>query len=286
MPATLIDGKASAARLRVEIADETGQLAQRIGRPPGLHVILVGEDPASQVYVRNKEKDAIEVGFDSHTHKLAVDTSESELLALISELNFDPKVDGILVQLPLPEQINTAKVIQELDPNKDVDGFHPMNMGELLISAAPKFAPCTPKGVMRLLDEYQVPLKGANAVVVGRSTIVGKPIAQLLLARHATVTMCHSRTVDLPGVCRQADVLIVAIGRAGMVDADYVKRGATVIDVGISRTEAGLAGDVDFASVVDIAGLITPVPGGVGPMTRAELLSNTLDAYKLHNDFV
>lgn len=286
MPATLIDGKASAARLRAKIAAETGQLTQRIGRPPGLHVILVGEDPASQVYVRNKEKDALEAGFDSHTHRLAVDTSESELLALISELNFDPKVDGILVQLPLPEQINTAKVIQELDPNKDVDGFHPMNMGELLISAAPKFAPCTPKGVMRLLDEYQVPLKGANAVVVGRSTIVGKPIAQLLLARHATVTMCHSRTVDLPGVCRQADVLIVAIGRAGMVDADYVKRGATVIDVGISRTEAGLAGDVDFASVVDVAGLITPVPGGVGPMTRAELLANTLDAYKLHNGFV
>ena len=286
MAAKLIDGKVIAEAVRREAAAETERLKALTGQAPTLAAVLVGEDPASQTYVGAKGKACEEAGMGSITHRLPATATQAEVEALVRQLNADPAVSGILVQLPLPKGLNEQAVLDLISLDKDVDGFHPMNMGELLISAAPKFAPCTPKGVMRLLDEYQVPLKGANAVVVGRSTIVGKPIAQLLLARHATVTMCHSRTVDLPGVCRQADVLIVAIGRAGMVDADYVKRGATVIDVGISRTEAGLTGDVDFASVVEIAGLITPVPGGVGPMTRAELLSNTLDAYKLHNDFV
>jgi methylenetetrahydrofolate dehydrogenase (NADP+)/methenyltetrahydrofolate cyclohydrolase len=280
MTARIIDGKAIAKIVRDEVAERVKRLGAMHGRPPGLDVVLVGEDPASVVYTRNKEKAAIEVGVRGRLHRLPAETTEAELLALVQKLNDDPAVDGILVQLPLPKHIREQSVLDALDPEKDVDGFHPMNAG-LLSSGRPHLVPCTPVGCMRLLREAGVELAGARAVVVGRSNIVGKPMAQLLLASNATVTVAHSKTRDLPGLCREADVLIAAIGRAKMLGADFVKDGAVVIDVGINRGEDGkLCGDVDFEAAKQKAGAITPVPGGVGPMTIACLLENTLKAYE------
>jgi methylenetetrahydrofolate dehydrogenase (NADP+)/methenyltetrahydrofolate cyclohydrolase len=249
---------------------------------PGLAVVLVGEDPASQVYVRNKIKACAEAGIASFEHRLAASTSEEELLRLVSSLNTDPQVHGILVQLPLPSHISTQKVIEAVRPSKDVDGFHPENLG-LLASGHARFVACTPAGVMRLLDHAGVPLAGRHAVVVGRSAIVGKPAALLLLERNATVTICHSRTADLAAVIKEADILVAAVGRARLIKGEMIKPGAAVIDVGINRLDSGpdagkLCGDVDFAAALGRAGWITPVPGGVGPMTIAMLLENTLRA--------
>ena len=274
MTATLIDGKAVAEGLR-------GGLAARIaGLPfrPGLRVVRVGDDPASGVYVRNKDRAAAAAGFDSATIHLPADTPESDLLMLVETLNIDPAVDGILVQLPLPPQIRADLVIRTIDPAKDVDGFHPLNAGRLA-AGQPGLVPCTPKGVMHLLRAAGAPLAGARAVVLGRSQIVGRPMFQLLLAADCTVTVVHSRSRDLPGECRRADILVAAVGRAEMVRGDWVAPGATVIDVGINRRADGsLCGDVAFAEVAAHAGAITPVPGGVGPMTIACLLENTLEA--------
>ncbi len=279
--ARIIDGKALAAKLRERVA---AQVAVLDGRPrPGLAVVLVGEDPASAVYVRNKNRETQAAGMASFEHSLPADTGEAELLALVDSLNRDPAVHGILVQLPLPDAIDSAKVLRAIDPAKDVDGFHPENVGALW-TGAPALAPCTPRGCMTMLAEVHPDgLVGKRAVVVGRSNIVGKPMAALLLAQHCTVTLAHSRTQDLPGVCRGADILVAAVGRARMIEGDWVKPGATVIDVGINRVpgEAGktrLVGDVDFAGASEMAGAITPVPGGVGPMTIACLLANTVTA--------
>ncbi len=259
---TLIDGKAIAQKVREEVAAKTRELTEKLGRPPGLEVVLVGDDPASQVYTRNKEKAALEVGVRGKLHTLPAATTEGELLAMVRRLNDDDTVDGILVQLPLPKHIREQSVLDAIDPRKDVDGFHPMNAG-LLSSGRPSLVPCTPKGCMRLLREAGVDPSGARAVVVGRSNIVGKPMAQLLLAAHATVTIAHSKTRDLPAVCREADILVAAIGRAKMLGPEFVKEGATVLDVGMNRDENGkLCGDVDFARVRDKARAITPVPGG------------------------
>ncbi len=244
--------------------------------------MLVGEDPASEIYIRMKHKAAGEVGITPHDHHLAADVSEDELLGVVDGLNRDDAVDGILVQLPLPAHIDEERVLRAVDPLKDVDGFHPLNAGQLYLDR-PTLVPATPTGVIALLDEYAVPLEGANAVVVGRSSIVGKPAAMLLLARNATVTICHSRTRDLGAVTREADVLVAAVGRAGMITADMVKPGAAVIDVGINRTEDGMRGDVD-AGVAEVAGFLTPVPGGVGPMTIAMLLRSTLAAARFRRD--
>lgn len=280
MTARIIDGKTIAKKVRDEVAERVRALVATHGRAPGLDVVLVGEDPASVVYTRNKEKAAVEVGVRGRLHRLPAETTEAELLALVRKLNADPTVDGILVQLPLPKHIREQSVLDAVDPSKDVDGFHPMNAG-LLSSGRPHLVPCTPVGCMRLLREAGVELAGARAVVVGRSNIVGKPMAQLLLAAHATVTIAHSKTRDLPGLCREADVLIAAIGRAKMIGADFVKPGAVIIDVGINRGEDGkLCGDVDFAAASTLASAITPVPGGVGPMTIACLLENTLKAFE------
>jgi methylenetetrahydrofolate dehydrogenase (NADP+)/methenyltetrahydrofolate cyclohydrolase len=276
--ALLIDGKAIAKKVRDEVADSARAFEAEFGRKPGLEVVLVGDDPASVVYTRNKEKAAVEAGVRGKLHRLPESTTESELLETIARLNADDAVDGILVQLPLPKHIREQAVLDAIDPRKDVDGFHPVNAG-LLATGRPHLVPCTPKGCMRLLSEAQIPLAGARAVVVGRSNIVGKPMAQLLLAAHATVTIAHSRSKDLAALCREADVLVAAVGRAKMIPGDWVRPGATVIDVGINRDEAGkLCGDVDFASAEPVAGAITPVPGGVGPMTIACLLENTLVA--------
>jgi methylenetetrahydrofolate dehydrogenase (NADP+)/methenyltetrahydrofolate cyclohydrolase len=276
--AKLIDGKAIAKAVRDEVAAGVAEFIKQAGRPPGLHVVLAGEDPASAVYVRNKEKAALEVGIAGAVHRLPATVSEPELLALVRSLNENPAVDGILVQLPLPNGIRSELVIDAIDPTKDVDGFHPVSVGALWTGKA-GLVPCTPRGCMRLLREAGAELKGARALVIGRSNIVGKPMAALLLAEHATVTLAHSRTKDLAGVCREADVVVAAVGRAKMVTADWVKPGAIVIDVGMNRDENGkLCGDVDFASVQAVAGAITPVPGGVGPMTIAMLLDNTLAA--------
>jgi methylenetetrahydrofolate dehydrogenase (NADP+)/methenyltetrahydrofolate cyclohydrolase len=272
--ARIIDGKAIAATLRETIAAGVGSLGYR----PGLVVVLVGDDPASAVYVRNKDRAAHATGFESRTIRLAATTSEAELLDVIARLNDDPATDGILVQLPLPRHISTAAIIRAIDPAKDVDGFHPENVAALALGA-PRLVPCTPRGVMRLLDAAGVPVAGRRALVLGRSNIVGRPMAALLLAADATVTIAHSRTTDLPDECRRAEILIAAVGRAEMVRADWIGAGATVIDVGINRTAAGtLVGDVDYPAARDIAGAITPVPGGVGPMTIACLLENTLQA--------
>jgi len=271
MPATLMDGKALAERIRAEVAAEVKELGH-----VGLTTILVGDDPASDVYISRKQEAASEVGIVARDYRLAEDTSEQELLELIAQLNADAGVDGILVQLPLPSQIDENRAIQAVDPAKDVDGFHPINAGKLFLGHEGLVA-ATPTGIMTLLDEYDVRLKGANAVVVGRSNIVGKPVSILLLARHATVTICHSRTQDLGGHTREADVLVAAVGQAGLIRPEMVKEGATVIDVGMNRTDEGLRGDVDTA-VTERAGLVTPVPGGVGPMTIASLLRNTLEA--------
>ncbi|MCA3648986.1 MAG: bifunctional methylenetetrahydrofolate dehydrogenase/methenyltetrahydrofolate cyclohydrolase FolD [Methylobacterium sp.] len=284
MPATLIDGKAVAASLRAKLAMRVAAHVAAGKRAPGLAVMLVGEDPASQVYVASKAKQTTEIGMVSIEHKLPVETSQADLLARIAKLNADPSVDGILVQLPLPPHIDADAIIEAIDPAKDVDGFHPVNVGRLA-TGGKAFVPCTPRGSMRLIRTVRADLSGLHAVVVGRSNIVGKPMAQLLLAANCTVTIAHSRTTDLPGICRQADILVAAVGRPLMLNAAHVKPGAIVIDVGINRVPAGektkLVGDVDFEAVRGIAGAITPVPGGVGPMTIACLLENTLDSYEL-----
>ena len=277
-----IDGKAFAVSLRERVGKAVAQLQQDHGLVPGLAVVLVGEDPASQVYVRNKGKQTLEAGMRSFEHKLPDTTAESELLALIDQLNADPDVHGILVQLPLPDQIDSHAVINAIDPDKDVDGFHLINVGRLSTGAA-GLVPCTPLGCLMLLKEELGDLSGKNAVVVGRSNIVGKPMASLLLAESCTVTIAHSRTKDLADVCREADILVAAVGRPQMIPGDWVKPGATVIDVGINRIEGAqgktrLVGDVDYASAETVAGAITPVPGGVGPMTIACLLRNTVQA--------
>ena len=275
MTAQLIDGKAAAAALRAEVGAEVARFHAATGRAPGLAVVLVGADPASAVYVRSKGKATIEAGMLSFAHKLDSATSEADLLALVDRLNADPTVDGILVQLPLPPHIDASKVLTRIDPDKDVDGFHPVNAGRLA-TGLDGFVPCTPLGCLKLLRATLGDLSGKNAVVIGRSNIVGKPMAMLLLGDSCTVTIAHSRTADLPAVVRQADIVVAAVGRAEMVQGLWLKPGATVIDVGINRTEAGLVGDVDFASASAVAGAITPVPGGVGPMTIACLIRNTL----------
>lgn len=282
MTATIIDGKAFAATVRAQVGTHVASLKADHGIIPGLAVVLVGEDPASQVYVRSKGKQTVEVGMKSVEHKLDVDTSEADLLALISELNADATIHGILVQLPLPKHLNEDLVINSIDPAKDVDGFHISNVG-LLGTGQKSMVPCTPLGCLMMLRNHHGSLSGMDAVVVGRSNIVGKPMAQLLLGDSCTVTIAHSRTRDLPDVVRRADIVIAAVGRPEMVPGDWIKPGATVIDVGINRIdkpEGGtrLVGDVDFASASAVAGAITPVPGGVGPMTIACLLANTLTA--------
>ena len=281
--ARLIDGKLAATRLRAGIGQEVKDLKARRGEVPGLAVVLVGSDPASEVYVRAKARATIEAGMQSFEFRLDAATSQAELLALIARLNADPRVHGILVQLPLPAQIDTAAVIDAIDPAKDVDGFHVLNVGRLALGQ-PAPVPCTPRGCVMLLEQVLGDLTGREAVVVGRSDIVGKPRAALLLGRNCTVTLAHSRSRDLPAVCRRADILVAAVGRPGMIRGDWIKPGATVIDVGINRIDEGgrsrLVGDVDFASAAPVAGAITPVPGGVGPMTIACLLQNTLDAFR------
>ena len=278
--AKVLDGKALAAKFRGEIAAAVQAHRASGRRAPGLAVVLVGEDPASAVYVRNKRKACQEAGIIAKDFDLSKDTPEADLLALVQELNRDPAIDGILVQLPLPKQIDSTKVLNAVSPDKDVDGFHPINAGRLLLGE-PGLAACTPVGVMALLDHAGVELVGKRAVVIGRSNIVGKPVAIMLLARHATVTICHSRTRDLPAVVREADVVIAAVGQTEMVRGDWIKPGATVIDVGMNRNSEGkLCGDVAYGEAIQVAGAITPVPGGVGPMTIAMLLSNTLQAYE------
>lgn len=278
--AAIIDGKAVSAKLRQEMKGEVAVL-QAKGIAPGLAVVLVGEDPASQVYVRNKIRACEELGIRSQDHRLPADTTQERLLELIGALNNDPAVHGILVQLPLPKQISDQAVIAAIDPKKDVDAFHPQNVGKI-VQGNYDFLPCTPAGVMALLRSTGVPVAGKECVVIGRSNIVGKPMALLMLHEHATVTICHSRTRDLAEVCRRADILIVAIGKAKFVTAGMVKEGAVVIDVGMDRDENGkLCGDVDFAGVEPKAGYITPVPGGVGPMTITMLMQNTITAARL-----
>ena len=277
MAAKIIDGKALAARIRGELAAEAQQLSAR-GCQPGLAVILVGEDPASQIYVRNKTKALAEAGYRCFDHHLPADTSEAHLLELVRMLCADRTVDGVLVQVPLPGHIDSKRILLSIDPAKDVDGFHPENLGRLLIGE-PRFIACTPYGIMKLIEEAGTTVRGANAVVVGRSNIVGKPVAVLLTAADATVTICHSKTKDLAGVIGTADILVAAIGKAEMIRGDWIKPGATVIDVGMNRLPNGkLVGDVEFAAAVERAGAITPVPGGVGPMTIAMLLANTLES--------
>jgi methylenetetrahydrofolate dehydrogenase (NADP+) / methenyltetrahydrofolate cyclohydrolase len=266
-----MDGKALAERIRAEVASEARELGSL-----GLATVLAGEDPASEIYIRRKHEAASEAGIQPHDHRLSAETSEDELVALVAELNADNRVDGILVQLPLPDHIDERRVLRAVDPIKDVDGFHPESAGQLYLDE-PTFVPATPLGIIALLEEYDVPLEGARAVVIGRSTIVGKPAAMLLLRANATVTICHSRTADLAAHVAEADVLVAAVGKAGLVTAEMVKPGSVVVDVGMNRTEEGLRGDVDPAAA-ERAGLITPVPGGVGPMTIAMLLRNTIKA--------
>jgi methylenetetrahydrofolate dehydrogenase (NADP+)/methenyltetrahydrofolate cyclohydrolase len=273
---TLIDGKAIAQKVRDGVTARVSEFRSRHGRAPGLTVVLAGDDQASAVYVRNKEKTSNELGIAGSVLRFPAGVSEDEILATVRTLNGDDAVDGILVQLPLPKQVRASLVLDSIDPRKDVDGFHPVNVGALW-AGQHGLVPCTPRGCMRLLDEAGVPLDGARAVVVGRSNIVGKPVAALLLARNATVTLAHSKTRDLRALCREADVLVAAVGRAKMIPGDWIKQGAAVIDVGMNRDEAGkLCGDVDFTSAQGVAGCITPVPGGVGPMTIAMLLENTV----------
>ncbi|HYB27410.1 MAG TPA: bifunctional methylenetetrahydrofolate dehydrogenase/methenyltetrahydrofolate cyclohydrolase FolD [Solirubrobacteraceae bacterium] len=277
MAATIIDGTEVAARVRAEVARDVAAFRERTGRAPGLATILVGDDPASEVYIRGKRNASAEAGIvDFHQH-LPKDATQDDVAAVIEDCNGNPEVSGILLQLPVPEGLNGKELTALIEANKDVDGLTAVSAGRLLQNT-PGLRPCTPAGIIELLDRYSVTLEGAGAVVVGRSDLVGKPVAFLLLHRNATVTVCHSRTRDLPGVCSRADVLIAAIGRAEMIGADYIKPGAAVIDVGINRTEDGLKGDVQFAAAAEKAGLITPVPGGVGPMTIAMLLRNTVVA--------
>jgi methylenetetrahydrofolate dehydrogenase (NADP+)/methenyltetrahydrofolate cyclohydrolase len=275
--ATIIDGTAISAKVRERVAQGAAEFIQQTGHVPGLVTVLVGEDPASQVYVRSKGERCREVGMESFHESLPATATQADVLDAVDRWNADDRVDGILVQAPLPEGLDFKQVLDRIDPAKDVDGFHPLNVGRL-VANQPALRPCTPAGVMELLSEYDIPVTGANAVVVGRSDIVGKPVALLLLHQSATVTIAHSKTRDLPGVCREADILVAAVGRAKMITGDMVKPGAAVIDVGINRTDDGIVGDVDFASASEVAGAITPVPKGVGPMTIAMLLQNTLDA--------
>jgi methylenetetrahydrofolate dehydrogenase (NADP+)/methenyltetrahydrofolate cyclohydrolase len=277
MAARLIDGRAIAAAVRRRVRGEVAAYAEEAGRVPTLATVIVGDDPASEIYVANKHRACEEAGMGSVHHGLGGDTGEAELLELVAALGADDEVDGILVQLPVPAQIDPDAVVGALDPAKDVDGLTPLNAG-LLAHGTPGLVPCTPAGVMEMLRHEGVELEGAEAVVVGRSKLVGVPIARLLLGANATVTVCHSRTADLPGTCARADVLVAAVGVPRLLGADAIKPGAVVVDVGMNRTEDGLFGDVDFAAVAEVAAAITPVPGGVGPMTIAMLLVNTLTA--------
>ena len=274
--AEIMDGKSLSLKILDDIKEKTALLKKR----PGLSVILIGNNPASSIYVKNKEKQALNAGFNSIVYKLPETASKGELLSLINNLNNDEDIDGILLQLPLPKHLNPYDFLDKIDPKKDVDGFHPVNAGKLLLNENPYAVPCTPKGIIRLLDEYKIQIEGKNAVIIGRSNIVGKPLSMLLLNKNATVTIAHSKTKNLSEIAKNADILISATGCADMVTKDIVKEGAAVIDVGIIRDDNGkLRGDVDFNNVKDIAGFITPVPGGVGPMTIAMLMENT---YKLH----
>ncbi len=274
----IMDGKALAAKVKREVRAE----AEGLPRRPGLAVIIVGDDPASRVYVNSKRKDCEDCGFLSEEYALPAGTKQEELIALIEKLNGREEIDGILCQLPLPKGLDEEAVLMAISPSKDVDGFHPMNMGALLVGKE-GFLPCTPYGIMEMLHEYDIDPKGKRCVVIGRSNIVGKPMALLLLQEHGTVTICHSRTQDLAAVCREADILVAAVGKVDMVTADMVKPGAVVVDVAMNRNAAGkLCGDVDYPAVKEIASAITPVPGGVGPMTRAMLMKNTLIAAKTH----
>ena len=274
MTARNIDGKAFAAGLRARVAEGAAEVTAQAGRKPGLAVVLVGEDPASAVYVRSKGKATVAAGMESFEHRLPADATQGALEALVDQLNADSAIDGILVQLPLPSHLDESAIITRIDPDKDVDGFHPVNAGRLA-TGLESFVPCTPLGCLMLLRDVHGDLSGMNAVVIGRSNIVGKPMAQLLIGDSCTVTVAHSRTRDLPAVVKRADIVVAAVGRAAMVKPDWIKPGATLIDVGINRTEGGLVGDVDPACA-DVAGAMTPVPGGVGPMTIAVLLRNTL----------
>jgi methylenetetrahydrofolate dehydrogenase (NADP+)/methenyltetrahydrofolate cyclohydrolase len=277
---TIIDGRAIAQRLRDSVAEEVRSFVAEHGRPPGLATVLIGDDPASAVYVAAKRRACAEVGIESFHHELPADVSRSDALDLIGELNADSAVSGILCQLPVPEHLDGDELTGRIDPDKDVDGLTVVNAGRLALGL-PGLRPCTPSGVMVLLEQTGVELAGAHAVVIGRSNLFGKPMGQLLLGANATVTMCHSRTRDLPGMSRTADVLIAAVGRPKLVQRDWVKPGAVVIDVGINRTEDGLVGDVDFEAVSEVVSAITPVPGGVGPMTIACLMRNTLEAAQM-----
>ena len=286
MPATILDGKALAAQIESELAEQVADFLQNNGQEPTLAAVLVGEDPASAIYVKNKRAACERVGIESRLHRLSATATEEELLELIAELNNDDDIHGILVQLPLPSQIREQKVLDAVHPLKDVDCFHPENVG-LLVQGRPRYLPCTPHGCLQILHRSGISVSGKHAVVVGRSEIVGKPVAALLSAKeshlgpeacNATVTICHSRTKDLTAICRQADILVAAIGRAKFVTAEMIKPGAVVIDVGINRTDTGICGDVDYAAVSEIASAITPVPRGVGPMTIVMLLNNTLAA--------
>lgn len=277
--ATILDGKALAAKVKEQVKQE----AEGLARKPGLAVIIVGNNPASRVYVNSKRKDCEECGFLSEEYALPEETTQQELITLIQELNGRQDIDGILCQLPLPDGIDEEAVLMAISPEKDVDGFHPMNMGALLVGKE-GFLPCTPYGIMEILDAYGIDPKGKRCVVIGRSNIVGKPMALLLLQRHGTVTICHSRTQDLGEVCRTADILVAAVGKVNVVTSDMVKPGAVVIDVAMNRNEAGkLCGDVDYPAVKEVASAITPVPGGVGPMTRAMLMKNTTQAAAMQN---
>jgi methylenetetrahydrofolate dehydrogenase (NADP+) / methenyltetrahydrofolate cyclohydrolase len=280
MAATVIDGKGVAARVRADVGEGVAEYTAEHGRPPGLATILVGEDPGSAIYVASKQKATAEVGMRGFDHRLTADATREQVVDLIQQLNADPDVNGILCQLPVPEHLDGVELTGLIEARKDVDGLTPVSAG-LLALGREGLRPCTPLGVMILLEEAGAQLEGAEAVIVGRSNLFGKPMAQLLLGANATVTVCHSRTRDLPGVCRRADVLIAAVGRDRMVKGDWVKPGATVIDVGINRSDDGLHGDVDFDEAVQVAGAITPVPGGVGPMTIACLLRNTLQAARM-----
>jgi methylenetetrahydrofolate dehydrogenase (NADP+)/methenyltetrahydrofolate cyclohydrolase len=277
----VVDGKALSQQIRGELAEEVRKLAEAGRRPPCLAVVLVGDNPASASYIKGKRRACARVGMQSVERDLPASAGEADVLALVDELNRDDSIDGILVQLPLPDGVSATAVARAVDPAKDVDGLHPMNSGRLL-QGVPGLYPCTPVGIIEVLDRHEIPIEGAHAVVVGRSEIVGKPVSLLLLHRHATVTICHSRTRDLPGVCREADILVAAVGRARMIQPDWVKPGAAVIDVGVNEVDGKLVGDVDFEGVQGIAGLVTPPRGGVGPMTITMLLRNTLQAYREH----
>ncbi|HEY2636641.1 MAG TPA: bifunctional methylenetetrahydrofolate dehydrogenase/methenyltetrahydrofolate cyclohydrolase FolD [Solirubrobacteraceae bacterium] len=280
MAAEVIDGRAIAAAVRAEIAEDVARFTAATGRAPGLATVLVGDDPASQIYVANKHKACAEAGIASINRELPADTPAEDVVAALKALNADPAVNGILLQRPLPDHLDDTALTALIDPDKDVDGLTPVSAGRLVLGL-PGLRPCTPLGCLELLDRHDVVLEGARAVVVGRSDLVGKPVAHLLLHRNATVTICHSRTRDLGGVCATADVLVAAVGRPRMIAGDWVKPGAAVLDVGINRSEDGLVGDVDFAAAAERAALITPVPRGVGPMTIALLLRNTLEAARL-----